>query len=126
MVTDKTGIEPVQKSEWAIVYGQTKYRHIIRIHHTVRKSRRLPLRNQTRCSLHNFTEKSGERIGLVTQMLVMMLNHMLSQCFDVICFTAVVKIFKMAKPDMAGCHARHHSSRLNCFPLHAFSCRDDT
>ena len=62
MVANVVGVEGIEETKWAVVYGQTQGRHIVGIEHTMTKAHALPSRHQFGAALADGGEHGQIRI----------------------------------------------------------------
>ena len=112
VVTDKTGLVIVDEGIGAKIDGQSQNRHVVGIHHPVRKPLRLPQCDQTSRSLSDIAQPKYVTIFFIHQMWPMMANRIIRQLSNFIRLLAVIEVLEMAKTQVAFSDAHQHRTAL--------------
>ncbi len=108
VVADEPGVVVVHEAVRSIVQCQAHDRHIVGVHDTVRPADGLPLSDQLCGALNDFDEEPGVLVPIIMKMWEMMLDHVVSQRFQMLMLLSIIEDFERAEADMGRRHPDHH------------------
>ena len=130
VVANVAGVECIQKLKRPVVDGQTQNAHVVGVQDAMAKAHRLPLCDQCRRAFTHRLQQGCVRVACefvaCAARRVKPVNDIVGQDLELRMLVMVGKMLKVAKPDEAGRHPRHHRCGLNSFPPYRRIRADDT